>query len=329
MRTRLLPLALVPLVLALIPASARADGLPVLGVDVSRSGVTGLAEVTRYVTLPAGRNTVVAAVRVDGGRVVRSRLLPGRFTIPAVAYDGSASGLSANGRSLVLIQPRGSFPRSTTAFAVLGTRALGTRSVFTLRGDFSFDALSPDGRWLYLVEYVAPRDPTRYLVRLYDLKTHRLRAEPIIDPREVGDVMRGMPLTRSSSPDGRVAYTLYDGAGEHPFIHALDTVDQSARCIDLHGLMGFQRLPELRLDVSPDGGTIAVALDGEPVALVDTKTNEVVDGSPALRPDPLATETDPSSVPWLVVAGITAVLLLVLLAVQRLLKGGLRRAHRA
>jgi hypothetical protein len=134
--------------------------------------------------------------------------------------------------------------------------------------------------------------------------------------------MRGTPVTRSSSPDGRFAYTLYDGAGEHPFIHALDTVEKSARCIDLHGLMGFQRLGELTLDVSPDGDSIAVALGGEPVALVDTETNEVTDAPAAVSPDALAAETDPSSVPWLMVAGIAVALLLVLLAVQHLAKGG-------
>jgi hypothetical protein len=48
-----------------------------------------------------------------------------------------------------------------------------------------------------------------------------------------------------------------------------------------------------------------------------------------VNPDALATETDPSSVPWLMVAGIAAALLLVLLAIQRLAKGGLRRARRA
>jgi hypothetical protein len=243
-----------------------------------------------------------------------------------VAYDGSASGLSADGRTLVLIEPRRSFPRADTTFAVVHTRTLRARDGFSLKGDFSVDAISPDGRWLYLVEYLAPRDPTRYLVRLYDMQRHRLLPDPIIDPREVGDVMRGMPVTRSYSPDGRFAYTLYDGAGEHPFIHALDTVEKSARCIDLHGLMGFQRLGELKLDVSPDGGTIAVALGDEPIALVDTQTNEVTDAPQAVNPDALATETDPSSVPWLMVAGIGTALLLVLLAVQRLVRSGLRRA---
>ena len=328
MRTRLLPLAL--LLIFLVPASARADGLPVLDDAVAWYGVTTPpADDVRYMTIPARKGTVLAKVRMTTGEILHSRFLRTRWSVPLVAYDGSASGLSADGRTLVLIEPRRSFPRADTTFAVLNTRALRARDGFTLKGDFSVDAISPDGRWLYLVEYLAPRDPTRYLVRLYDMQRHRLLPDPIIDPREVGDVMRGMPVTRASSPDGRFAYTLYDGAGEHPFIHALDTVEKSARCIDLHGLMGFQRLDELKLDVSPDGGSIAVALGDEPVALVDTETNEVTDAPAAVNPDALATETDPSSVPWLMVAGIAAALLLVLLAIQRVAKGGLRGARRA
>jgi hypothetical protein len=320
MRTRLLTLALLASV-AFLPASARADGLPVEGVDASRSGVTGLGELTRYVTLPAGRKTVVASVSVDGGKVHRSRLLPGTFTIPVVAYDGSAGGLSADGRTLVLIEPRRAFPRRETSFAVLGTTRLKLREVVSLRGDYSFDAVSPDGRWLYLVEYLSSRDPSRYLVRLYDLKTNRLRREPIIDPREVGDVMRGMPVTRAYSPDGRFAYTLYDGAGEHPFIHALDTVEKSARCIDLHGLMGFQRFQELKLDVSPDGGSIAVTLGSEPVALVDTQTDEVTEPLPAApKTSTPAVDEDPRSVPWLLIGGVAAALLALLFLAQRLLQ---------
>lgn len=329
MRTRLLGLALVTVV-AVLPASARADGLPVLDENLAWFGAsTPPVDDVRYMTIPAGKGTVVAKVDMTNGQINLSRFIPRRFSVPLVAYDGSTSGLSADGTTLILIVPRKSFPRPDTTFAILGTRGLRTRDTVTLDGDFSFDALSPDGRWLYLVEYLTPRDPSRYLVHLYDLETHRLRPEPVIDPREVGDVMRGTPVTRSSSPDGRFAYTLYDGAGEHPFIHALDTVEKSARCIDLHGLMGFQRLGELTLDVSPDGDSIAVALGGEPVALVDTKTNEVTDAPAAVNPDALASETDPSSVPWLMVAGIAAALLLVLLAVQRLAKGGLRGARRA
>ena len=175
--------------------TARADGLPVLGVDAGLEGVVGLAGDARYVTLPAGKNTVVARVDPRGGRIVRSRLLPGTLTIPAVAYDGSSGGLSGDGRTLVLIRPRLSFPRATTTLVALDAKRLVPRSEVKLRGDFSYDALSPDGAWLYLIQYVSPTDPTRYAVRVYDLEVGRLLAQPVTDPNERGP-MHGSPTTR-------------------------------------------------------------------------------------------------------------------------------------
>ncbi|MGH2995843.1 MAG: hypothetical protein ACRDM9_05970, partial [Gaiellaceae bacterium] len=268
-------LALVLVVTGAVAAAARADGLPVVGLDVGASGVATHDGSVRYVALKTGRDTLVARVNADGGDVLGSRLLRGRFTIPAVAYDGSAVGLAVDGHTLVLIQPRLSFPRAKTSFAILDAERLRLREVITLRGDFSFDAISPSGTWLYLVEYLSSRDPTRYLVRLYDLRAGRLLPEPVIDPREVGDVMRGSPITRAASPDGRWAYTLYDGAGEHPFVHALDTARRTARCIDLHGLMGYPNLYDLRLGSGDGGGTLTVRDDSEPLAVIDTRTFRV------------------------------------------------------
>src|SRR5436190_20914632 len=97
-----------------VAGGARADGLPVLGVDVGTTGVASSSGDARYVTLPAGRDTVVARVAPRTGSVYSSRLLHGSFTIPAVAYDASASGLSADSRRLVLIEPRTRFPRART-----------------------------------------------------------------------------------------------------------------------------------------------------------------------------------------------------------------------
>jgi hypothetical protein len=83
----------------------------------------------------------------------------------------------------------------------------------TLKGDFSFDAISPNGDWLYLIHYTSPQDPTRYLVQAYDLRRWRLASAPIVDPTAPHERMRGNPLTRAMSADGRWAYTLYDGGG--------------------------------------------------------------------------------------------------------------------
>src|SRR5439155_1643004 len=199
-------------VLAASPAAARADGLPVLGIDAGPSGVArgGI----RYVTLGNGaRSTMVAAVRREGGQVLRAASLRGAFTVPAVALDGSASGLSADGRTLVLIRPRAAFPQARTVLAILAVPELRVRRVLRLRGDFSFDAIAPDGRSLYLIQYVSRTDATRYVVRAYDLAARRLVRAPVVDPRERGEKMRGLPLTRAASADGRWAYTLYAGGG--------------------------------------------------------------------------------------------------------------------
>lgn len=251
-------------------STASADGLPVLGVDVGGQGVTVPASPVRYVTLRAGHETVVARTATDGGRVLRFTHIRGNFTIPAVAYDGSSSGLAADGSTLALIQPRLSFPRARTAFVVLDAKSLRLRKTINLRGDFSFDAISRDGRTLFFIEYVSPRDPTRYNVRAYDVLSGRLLAKPVVDPHEGQDAMRGSPLTRTTSPDGRWAYTLYDGAGNTPFVHALDTSKREARCIDLPMLV-LGGGP-LHLTVAPNAARLTVSTQGQTVAVIDTST---------------------------------------------------------
>jgi hypothetical protein len=259
---------------AIVVANGKTDGLPVLGIDVGPAGVTTPSASSRFVTVPAQGHTVVARVRRNGGQILRSTVLPGNFTIPAVAYDGSAGGLSADGRVLVLIEPRAGFPRARTTLAILEARALRVRTILRLRGDYSFDAISPKGGLLYLIQYVSPRDPTRYVVRAYDARHGRLLPEPVVDPHERGEKMRGNPLSRAAGPDGRWAYTLYDGAGATPFIHALDTSGRTARCIDLDALAGNPYLARLRLRLN-ESGALTIRDGDETELIVDTKTFRV------------------------------------------------------
>jgi hypothetical protein len=255
----------------LLASAASADGLPVVGVEAPEGGVGGDV---RYVALPDERNTFVERTERGTGTLLGSRILRGRFEIPVVAYDGSAGGLSADGKTLVLITPRPRFPRAQTRFAVLDAPSLRLRKTMTLRGDYSFDALSPAGRWMYLIHYTAPKDPLQYEVVALDLRTGKLAPEPIVDPREPNEKMNGHPLTRATSADGRWAYTLYEGA-EHPFVHALDTTRRDARCIDLHWLMGRKGLWELRFALRAEGRELALRTPrGEAVAVVDTSTFE-------------------------------------------------------
>ena len=276
--------------------SAGADGLPVLGVDAGGTGVVARSGDARYVTVPANGDTVVARVNPHNGRILASRLIHGTFTIPAVAYDGSSAGLSADGRTLVLIRPRVSFPRAQTALVVVDTRRLRALRIVRLRGDFSFDAISPRGSLVYLIEYISPTDPTSYRVRAYDLGTDRLVAQPVVDPREPGEKMGGSPLTRATSQNGRWAYTLYDGAGKTPFVHALDTSTRRARCIDLDALAGVD-LSRLRLNVDAAADTLTVSRSQRAVVVIDTRSFRT------------SSPSEPGAFPWKPVAGSSAAVL--------------------
>jgi hypothetical protein len=262
--------ALVFLSLA-VAGAARADGLPVLGVEVGGTGVVSPSGEERYVTVPAGHDTIVAQVSTGDGTIQSSRVLAGKLTITAVAYDGSASGLSADGKTLVLIEPRTRFPRARTRLAVVAVPQLARRATIDLRGDFGFDAISPHGGLLYLIQYRSRTDPTRYVVRAYDVRARRLVTAPVVDPREPGEQMTGRPLSRATGRGGRWAYTLYDRAAGVPFVHALDTTRRRARCVDLDGLpassLGQAQLRLVR-------GQLRVVAGGRVLARVDTRTLE-------------------------------------------------------
>jgi hypothetical protein len=270
------------LALAAPTATAAADGLP-LPVDDSAGGVLSHDRASRYLSVTLAGRTAVLAQRA--GAVVSRADLRGRFGIPLVAYDATAGGVSTDGRTLVLIRPRTRFPRATTTFAVMSTKPrLRLRRIVRLRGDFSYDALSPDGESLFLINYISPPDPTKYRVRVFDLVRNRLDPRAIVDPRESPDEMRGLPLTRAASPDGRWAYTLYDGAGKHPFVHALDTRERKAVCIDLDGaaFAPGANAYDLRLAVGARGSRLDVRRNRAIVATVDTATFRVRSGAPVV-----------------------------------------------
>ena len=99
------------------------------------------------------------------------------------------------------------------------------RDTITLQGTFGFDALSPDASKLYLIQHLTANDIEHYIVRAYDLATHKLMPGRIADKTQKSWVMQGWAVSRVTSADGRWAYTLYANPGGYPFIHALDTVN--------------------------------------------------------------------------------------------------------
>ncbi|HEX7471879.1 MAG TPA: hypothetical protein VF323_02255, partial [Candidatus Limnocylindrales bacterium] len=101
---------------------------------------------------------------------------------------------------------------------------------------FVFDALSPDGRSMYLIEHLAGADPTHYQVRRFDVATGSLQDGTIVDKRNIGEQMNGYAVTQEAGQNGWI-YTIYRGA-DGAFIHALDAADGVAFCIDLPGTDG-------------------------------------------------------------------------------------------
>lgn len=245
------------------PSVAGADGLPIANVNTTRTGISDRDGLVSYFAVPApGDAARTQLLRVadepdENGRALTMRTLEGTLAVPGVAWDGTTSGLTSLGGRLVLIEPRESFPRRSTRLVMVDATSLRTVAELDLKGDYSFDAVSPDGGLIYLVHYVNPRDPSVYEVRAWDVAAERMLPEPIIDRRTAPEVMRGYPMTRATSPDGEWEYTLYDGGGSKPFVHALNTASKTALCIDLPSLDG-RAVWNYGLEPSPDGSAVGI-----------------------------------------------------------------------
>lgn len=226
---------LVTIVIALAAAPvALADG-PMPYAAQNTPGVLSPGGLLRYVALGDGPGgpTTVEAVAVRGGGIHSWDRLLGAYGIPYVTSPLVGAGLSADGRTLVLGGISNAYPRTRSSFVVYDAPRLRFRDIFALKGDFAFDALSPDGSRLYLIQHVDANDLTRYVVRAYDLRTRRLLPGRVADRTQKSWIMQGYPVSRTTSVDGRYVYTLYDNPGGYPFVHALDTVRGVAHCIGL------------------------------------------------------------------------------------------------
>jgi hypothetical protein len=313
--------------------AAGAAGPPLPSGDSGKAGAVAPGGSERLVTRRAGDDTVVAAVRRGGGRaVLRSRVIQGHWQVPPVALDNATTGLSADGRTLVLVRPTRHFPPAGTRLAVLDARRLIVRREIALPGFFTVDAISPDGHSVFVIQY-AGDNVLDYRVRALDTRTGRLAARDVVDPRAPDEQMGGLPMARATSADGRWAYTLY-GGGTETFIHALDTVGRTAACIDLDIVPPQGDLSGLRLRVGAAGRRVLVRDRGRLVGVVDAHTFAVSpSGAPAAeaRPTPTRRGIAPSDgdggFPWVVLAlglGAAGVFAVTLLA-ERRRAGGARR----
>ncbi len=213
--------------------------------------------------------------------------------------------------------PGNGTPR-TSRLLVLDAPRLAVRVRIALPGWSVVDAISPNGRWLYLIHYAAS-NVGEYEALAYDLVARHLLRKPIVDPHDRGEAMTGAPVTRVMSANSRWAYTLYVRASGAPFIHALDTAGRRAVCVDLPSSADAD-IGNATLSVGDGGATIRVDADGSTAAVVNTRTFAVTtDPFVALNPSAVAASPvsiRPAShsggtggarnVPWLVLAAAAA-----------------------
>lgn len=265
---------------AAAPQPTMAHGSSDAWLVVGRRGEPGLEVILagtleRIYELPTGVprelwGQVIAATEADGTTVVdeivvqpelpawRSRTIEGAWRLPRIGYDELPVGLSEDGSTIVLVEDRPAAGAISSRFAVLADNE--PARIVELSGSLEFDALSADGSILYVVEHLAGPPDAHYQVRAVDLPSGRMREAVIVDKRNLDASMGGWPITQARHRNG-VVFTLYRGA-EHPFIHALNTAEAWAICLDL---------PEVGADdtdASYDWG-LATSTDGRAVYAVN------------------------------------------------------------
>jgi hypothetical protein len=204
------------------------------------------------------RFTTVRAYNARTGRRLSTHTyLGGGWAVAAV---------SANGSYVALLN---SFQKGRVARIAIVGRALGSavRTV-ALHGTYDVDAISNDGRKLFLIQYLR----SGYLVRFYDVAQESLASRVLT---EKGAPMQGLAWDAVASPDGHYLFTLYlrgDGAAE---VHTLDLRRGTAICIDLpRG--DPASIQQYALALSPNGRRLVAANPALGlVATVDVRSRRV------------------------------------------------------
>jgi hypothetical protein len=280
---RLLPLLLLVVIPA--PSPALADGCPPSTCGTTSSAVPGsrtlfvrpsgqdgplhafdLTTGERAFSLPSGllsadgrvfvssasakaKRTTIARFDARTGNLVRGSSVPGRWQVV---------GLSAGGSRVIMAR----HTRRTTELRDAGTR-------FLLRGNYEVEAVSPDGRRLFLVHWLN----RGYELQQLDLGTRRLSPTRLDDPDEK---MSGTATNAVATRDGRWLLTLYAKGDGSSFVHALDLRSGIAHCIDLPLKGDYGTVWATALTLSPDEQRLYLAspLLGR-ITTVDMRTLEV------------------------------------------------------
>jgi hypothetical protein len=238
---------------ALVAVPAAAAGYPSTFAMQGGPGLLSKDGETRYTVLGAGTSTQLVA----SGASQLKATIGGRFGIPTMRDDQPGLSMFHDGSRFMLQSVAGD-PRYVTAtsFRTVRTSDLRVLDSIRLKGIWAFDAVAPNGRWLYLTQHLTVNNLMQYVVRAYDLKAHKLVPGRIADKTQKGWLMHGWPAARTESEDGRWVYTLYGNPTGFPFIHALDTMKRQAHCIGI-AWQGEQG-PLMQYTLQVSGGNLLV-----------------------------------------------------------------------
>lgn len=213
-----------------------------------------------FTATAAGGKTTIRDVVVQPGLGGPSVVIDGTWRMPTIGPDPLPVGLSVDGSTLVLVEanvPARSAPGPTTRFAVLSAVPLkASARVIELDGRFDYDAMSPNGATLYVVQHLDSAEGGKYQVRAVDTATGKMAEGVIADKRNIEEQMAGYPLAQVRRQDGLVL-TLYQGT-RFAFIHALNTAEGWAVCIDLpaNGLDDSTAATDWGLAPAPNGSSV-------------------------------------------------------------------------
>jgi hypothetical protein len=198
---------------------------------------------TYFTTFHFRHRTRLLRVNVADGANAGSRFVNGYWNLGAVSAAGERVALVRQRRDRTTVQ----------VFDFLRGRVL---HVLDLRGNFEVEAISPDGKHLFLIQHLAER---RYLVRQYDLLHERLVARPLRAPGV--KLMAGYAWSGVASRDGRWLLTLYlSTARKTAFVHSLDLERSRPACVSLPSGQGvFGELKRYSMTLAPGKRTLYAA----------------------------------------------------------------------
>lgn len=222
------------------------------------AGLTSLNHQRLYTATPTNGETTISIINTQTGSKLRSFTISGSYTTSASSFDNSV--ISTSGQWLALREL--GQPIGETVIALIDTQAGKLAKTFHLNGDFTLDAVNPDGSRVYLLERLNDGSG-HYYVRLYDVTKNQLYQSPIVDKTELNDPnMTGTAVARQMAGDGTMAYTLYvDAYHNIAFVHVLPLTGDlyGAHCVLLPVGKSADLLHYYTLTMSSDESTLYAA----------------------------------------------------------------------